>query len=209
MNILLAHGSSAASHAEQVRSLADTVGGLLGEEVGVAFLDDERLPDGARVLPLFLGEGTHVREDIPQLEAKSDCTLLPSLSAHAEAIAELAYDLATVHTRRLNVLFALYRFAGFEALAAALHNSNKRCSLVAMGSLHSEPSVSSVLQHWQGEGIDRVTLQPMLLFEGRTMDRVRGMTEGFGVTINPPLSGHDGFAALIAACLKETHDGIG
>jgi len=203
MNILLAHGSSDASYAEQLDMLANKVSGLLGESVGVSFLDGCRLPGGARVLPLLLGEGKHVREDLPKLAAISDCTLLPPLGSHAQAIAGFAYDLATQETRRINALFALYRFRGFEALTAALTAQNKRCSLVALASLHSQPSVQAVLQHWQEQGIGPITLQAMLLFEGRTLDRLRAIATGFKTTIAPVLSKHEAFATLVADCLKE------
>jgi len=203
MNILLAHGSSAASHAEQVQSLAETVSSLLGEAVGVSFIDDEKLPDGARVLPLFVGEGSHVRDDIPRLVASSCCTLLPPLAAHAGAIAGFAYDLVTQQSRRVNGLFALYRFGGFETLAAALHAQNKRCSQVALASMHSEPSLQAVLKHWREQAIDPVIIQPLLLFEGRTLDRLRRMADGYEIIMNPVISKHEGFPALIADCLKE------
>jgi len=203
MNTLLAHGSSDASHAEQVAALANTVSGLLGEAVGASFLGDDKLPDGARVLPLFLGEGAHVREDIPKLAAQSDCILLPPLARHAQKIAGIAYDLVSRESRRVNALFALYRFSGFEVLTAALNAQNKRCSLVAMASMHSEPSVQAVLQHWQQEGTGPIALQAMLLFEGRTLDRLRRASDGYDVSIMPVLSKHAAFATLIADCLKE------
>jgi sirohydrochlorin ferrochelatase len=66
MKTLLAHGSSDSRHEKQAQLLADNVSVLLGEEVSLAFLNDEKLPDGATVLPLFLGEGKYVREDIQQ-----------------------------------------------------------------------------------------------------------------------------------------------
>jgi hypothetical protein len=54
-----------------VEKLAGKVSTLLDEEIGTAFLGDDSLPKGATVLPLFLGEGKHVREDIPKLVATS------------------------------------------------------------------------------------------------------------------------------------------
>jgi sirohydrochlorin ferrochelatase len=203
MNILLAHGSSDSRHNDQVQALAEKVSNLLGEEVGTAHLGDDRLPQNATVLPLFLGEGKHVTEDIPKLAATSNCTLLPPLTDHADAITDLAVGMLTRETRRINALFALYRFSGFEKLAAALYAKAKICSKHALASLHSEPSLHSVLQHWRQEGVETISLQPMLLFEGRSMDRLRSMTAPFDTTMAPVLSAYDGFAEIIANCLRQ------
>ncbi|MDQ7000345.1 MAG: CbiX/SirB N-terminal domain-containing protein [Mariprofundus sp.] len=203
MKILLAHGSSDSRHGEQVKTLACKVSDLLGEEIGTAFLDDHALPEDATVLPLFLGQGKHVREDIPALIAASGCRLLPPLDHYADTIADMAVGHMTKETRRINALFVLYRFAGFEKLAAALYGRMKICSKHALASLHSEPSVNTVLQHWQQEDVKVISLQPMLLFEGKSMDRLRAMTEPFEISVAPVLSEHDGFAAWIADCLRE------
>ncbi|MFQ5519431.1 MAG: sirohydrochlorin chelatase [Mariprofundus sp.] len=204
MNILLAHGSSDSSHNTQVGTLADTVSALLGEEVGFAFLSDHKLPEGARVLPLFLGEGQHVSKDIPKLAAKSDCVLLPALAHHADAIADMAVDMLTRETRRINAMCVLYRFAGFEKLSAALYARVKVCSKHALASLHSEPSVNAVLQHWQQQGIDNISLQPMLLFEGHSLARLQGMIKDTKMQISsgPVLCEHEDFPALVAKCLS-------
>ncbi|MFQ5344570.1 MAG: sirohydrochlorin chelatase [Mariprofundus sp.] len=203
MYILLAHGSSDSRHVEQVKSLARNVSGLLGEEIAPAFLGDRALPEGATVLPLFLGQGKHVREDIPALVTASGCRLLPSLDHHADAIADMVISQMTKETRRISALFVLYRFAGFEKLASALYGRVKTCSKHALASLHSEPSVHTVLRHWQQEDVKAISLQPMLLFEGKSMDRLRAMTESFDISVAPVLSEYDGFAAWIADCLKE------
>jgi len=206
LKVLLAHGSSDSMHGKQVDILANKVSSLLGEEVGTAFLSDERLPAGAQVLPLFLGAGKHVTEDIPKLVETSACTLLPSLNEHAGQLVAMAYDELTRESKRINVLFALYRFAGFESLSAVIHSNNKRCSKVAIGSLHSEPSVTSVLNLWHSDGVESVTVQPMLLFGGHTLARVQSMIDSTpinNISLAPVLSEHDGFAAFIADCLRQ------
>jgi len=203
MKILLSHGSTDHRHGEQIKALADTVSGLLDAEVGVAFLSDGVLPNGAAVLPLFLGAGKHVSEDIPKLAAVSDCHMLPPLSENADQIAALALQELTRDTRRINAMFVLYRFGGFEQLDASIYAIAKSCSKHALASLHSEPSVTSVLQYWQQEGVSPVSLQPMLLFEGKSMDRLRTMVEPFDVFVAPVLSGHDGFVELVAQCFRE------
>jgi len=204
MNVLLAHGSSNASHSEQVQALAAKVSALLGEEVGVAYLNDQQLPQGARVLPLFLGEGKHVREDIPGLIAASHCELLPGLVDQSEAIADMAIDLITRDTRRINALFVLYRFAGFEKLATALYGKMKVCSKHALASLHSEPSVPSLLQHWQAEALNQVSVQPLLLFKGASLVRLQSMMNDIDIEISqgPVLSEHEAFSRLIADCFN-------
>ncbi len=208
MNILLAHGSSDARHGDAVRKLADDVSDILGDVVQAAFLSDESLPQGARVLPLFLGEGKHGAVDAPRLAEKSGAVLLPSLAAHADRIAEIAYDRVTTQGRRVSALFGLYRYAGFEALYAALHAQNKRCTLVAHGALHGEPTVASTLALWRADGIAPIKLQPMLLFDGKSIDEmaamaVEGDTGGDDVEILPVLSKGAGFGELIASLLKE------
>jgi len=202
MKILLAHGSTDIRHGEQMQTLACSVSELLGEAVGTAFLGDGKLPTGATVLPLFLGEGKHVREDLPAWVAASGCVLLPNLTASADTIAALALAELTKETRRINALFVLYRFGGFEKLAAALYGRVKTCSKHALASLHSEPSLTAVLEHWQEQGVQPVSLQPMLLFEGKSMDRLRAMCEPFDVNIHPVLSEYDDFPALVAQCFK-------
>ncbi|GAV19621.1 sirohydrochlorin cobaltochelatase [Mariprofundus micogutta] len=206
MKILLAHGSSDANHAKQVNNLADEVSCLLGEEVGAAFLSNERLANGATVLPLFLGAGNHVTEDIPKLVEASNCSLLPSLNEHANALVKMVYGHLTQESKRINVLFALYRFSGFTSLTAAIHSNNKSCSKVAMASMHSEPSVTSVLNHWHADGLKQVTLQPMLLFDGCSLARIHSMiaeSSHSDVTLAPVLSEHEGFAGLIANMFRE------
>lgn len=205
MNILLAHGSPDTRHGEQVRALGGKVSELLGEQVGTSFLSEKSLPEGSRVLPLFLGAGMHVLVDAPQLIRASGCEMLPPLENQAEKIAEMAMDLATCDTRRVNALFVIYSFSGFEKLAAELYKQSKRCSKMALAALHAEPSIKAVLEHWQDEGIKQVMLQPMLLFEGRTLDMVQAMTDHAAphITLGPVLAAHEAMPALIADCLRE------
>jgi len=204
MKVLLAHGSTASEHGEQLAVLAGNVSKLLGEEIGTACLDDQVLPEGATVLPLFLGEGKHVREDVPELVAASGGRLLPVLADSSDQIAELVVQDLTRETRRIHALFVLYRFSGFEQLAAALYGKAKVCSKHALASLHSEPSLAAVLQHWQLEGVKQVTLQPVLLFKGHSLSRCKSMLDDSTLEIRRAsvLSELDGFPSLIAELLK-------
>lgn len=202
--VLLAHGSSDARHAREVRGLGEKVSGLLGEAVGCAFLSDGKLPQGARVLPLFLGHGRHGLVDAPRLAEESGATLLPSLAEHAERIAELAYDRVTASGGCVNALFGLYRFSGFAAIHAALLARSRRCLRVACGALHAEPSLATVLRLWREDGVGPVRLQPMLLFEGASMALMRHQLQGEDVEILPALSQGDDFTALVVALLRDS-----
>ena len=208
MKLLLAHGPSDSINGEQVRALAENVSSLLTEEGGTAFLSYKKLPHDAQILPLFLGAGTHMSEDIPKLAAVSKCSLLAPLAEQSESNAALAYDALTLETKRINTLFAIYRFGGFESLVAALHASNKRCSQVAIASMHSDPSISSVLDLWHNDGLTQVTIQPMLLFAGHSLARVENMiTESMmNTTLAPVLSEYEGFAELVANLLRSSDE---
>lgn len=204
-NILLAHGSPDARHGDQVRQLAGKVSALLDDEVRVSFLSDESMPAGARVLPLFLGVGQHLRLDVPKLVRASGCQLLPPLASHADTLATMAMDLATRESRRLNVLLAIYRFFGFEELVAALYGQSGRCAKLAMASMHGEPSIGAVLRHWRDEGIVKITMQSVLLFDGFTCDKARATADrvaGLELSFGPPLAEHEGMPSFIADCLK-------
>ena len=89
MFTLLAHGSSHAAHAKQVKALAEQVASLLGKPVGTAFLSDKALPQGAVVLPLFLGDGKHMRHDVPKLIQSSGAKMLAPLFESADALSSL------------------------------------------------------------------------------------------------------------------------
>jgi sirohydrochlorin ferrochelatase len=206
MNILLAHGSPDSRHGEQVRKMADKVANILGEQVGASFLNEKSLPEGARVLPLFLGDGQHVLVDTPEFIGASGCEMLPPLANQAARIAEMAFDLVAEESRRVNTLFAIYRFSGFERLTTELYKQSKRCSKVALAALHASPSIEAVLEHWQTEDIKQVALQPMLLFEGHTLDMVRirvDYAKSPRIKYGPVLAKHEAMPVLIADCLKK------
>ncbi len=209
--MLLAHGSSDARHAGEARALARRVSGLLGQEVGCAFLSDVCLPEGACVLPLFLGMGRHARVDAPALAAKSGACLLPPLAAHADEVARMACERVAAMggegRRKACALFGLYHFVGFEALYAALHARNARFRLMAQAALHAEPSIASVLGLWREESVAPVWFQPMLLFSGRSLETMTRQASGENVNIMTPLAEMDGFASFIAGLLASARTG--
>lgn len=194
MRVLLAHGSSDSRHGEQVRELAAKASDLLKEEVSTAFLSDKQLPEDAVVLPLFLGEGVHVTKDAPEFAAASNCRLLPALGTQSDAIASLI-----LNNSSNNSIFLLYQAAGFEALLSRLQEHGP------VVCLHGEPSLTSLLHQQHGAGVSGITVQPVLLFPGHSLARVRSMISESAipdVTIAPVLSELDGFAGLVATCFR-------
>ncbi|MDQ6967309.1 MAG: CbiX/SirB N-terminal domain-containing protein [Mariprofundaceae bacterium] len=208
MFFLLAHGSSHAKHAQQVTALAKEVSALLEEEVGAVFLSDESLPQGASVLPLFLGNGRHMSQDVPQLMKASDATMLRPLVEAADELANLIIRKLTQTSKRLHVVFVVYQFTGFEKIVAALYKHGKGCSLIAVSALHGQPNINSVLHNIQKQGVKKVLLQPVLLFDGHSLNACKMMAEEaaiekkFEVEIMPVLVGIDGMVELIANRLK-------
>ncbi len=207
MNILLAHGSSDSRHATQAESLAERAAEELGTAIELRFLNSEKMPDGARVLPLLLGEGWHARNDIVRLAAASDCTMLPSLSDRAGSIAGMAGDLAAAaFSGEVSAIFAVYHFHGFETVSSELKSLESHFSRMALAAIYSSPNVGGVLAVWQSEGVKNMVVQPMALFEGRTMEKLRRTVaeSGIDAQVGPTLSAHAGFSAFIADCFRES-----
>ncbi len=208
MNILLAHGSSDSRHATQARTLAEQASEELGEPIELRYLNSESLPDGSTVLPLLLGEGWHARIDLKRLSEVSSCTMLPSLSSRAVPIACMAADLAKeTLSGDANAIFAVYHLAGFEAITGALMGLSARFNHLSVVEMHGSSSVTEQLLQWQDEG--EVVVQPMALFEGRTMESVRRNVErsGTGALVGPVLSSHIAFPAFVADCFRESSGG--
>jgi len=206
MFTLLAHGSSHAKHAEQVNVLARQVASILDEQVDVAFLSDETLPKDAKVLPLFLGHGKHLKQDVPALMQSSQATELPALADKADDIAKLIVSQLTQSSKRIHILFVVYQFTGFEKLVAALYQHAKGCSMAAMSALHGSPNIRSVLENIQAQGIKKVIVQPVLLFDGHSLDMCKVLAREVDIEldIKPALIETEGFAGLIANILKES-----
>jgi len=206
LNILLAHGSSDSRHAAEAERLAKSASQALGEAIELRFLNSESLPDGAKVLPLLLGEGWHAQVDIKRLSEASDCTMLPSLSSRAVPVACMASDLAKETTSgNQNTIFALYHLNGFEAIARALEGLKSRFEHMAVVEMYKSPNVAEQLAQWHEEGMQEIVVQPLALFEGRTMENVRRTVEESksAASIGPVLSSHTAFPAFIADCFRE------
>ncbi|NOR72996.1 MAG: hypothetical protein GQ467_03910 [Mariprofundaceae bacterium] len=179
----------------------------MGEAIEVHYLDTEALPEGARVLPLLLGEGWHARNDISRLSQASDCSMLPSLSDRASSIAGMAGDMASdTLSGGGNTIFALYHFRGFEAVSSELKGLESHFSRMALAAIYSSPNVGEVLAEWNDEEVKNILVQPLALFEGRTMEKLRRIIAESDVDAltGPVLSSHTGFPAFIADCFRES-----
>lgn len=206
MNILLAHGSPDPRHREQAAQLASHAEAELGDEVRPAFLDDGQIPRGARVLPLFVGEGRHAREDAARLAERCNGKLLPPLSEAAGQLADIGVSMATsILGAREPVIFAFYRFRGFERLLAAVYAQRKRLARMSMASLHGVPDCMDMVRFWQGEAAQRLAVQPMLLFAGRSLDAAAaGMASSEAqVAWGEPLAAHADMPRLVAERLRK------
>ncbi|MDT8376645.1 MAG: hypothetical protein RQ867_07910 [Mariprofundaceae bacterium] len=207
MNILLAHGSSDSRHAAQAQLLAEKAAEELGAAIELRFLGSEKMPEGAKVLPLLLGEGWHAKVDLKRLSEASSCAMLPSLSGRSVPVACMAGDLArTTLPGDANALFAVYHLEGFEAMTRALKGLTAHFNRLSVVGMHGSSSVIEQLHQWQEEG--DIVVQPMALFEGRTMESVRRSVEQSGIRalIGPVLSSHAAFPAFIADCFRASYE---
>jgi hypothetical protein len=63
-----------------------------------------------------------------------------------------------------------------------------------------------VLAEWNDEEVKNILLQPLVLFEGRTMEKLRRIVaeSDTDALTGPVLSSHAGFPAFIADCFRES-----
>jgi sirohydrochlorin ferrochelatase len=201
MNILLAHGSPDSRHREQAAELAARASAVLGDEVRPVFLDDTDVPRGARVLPLFLGEGRHAGADAEAFSQRFAGTLLPPLADVAGQLSEMAVSMAAgLVGQREPAIFVFYRFRRFERLVAEVYAQRKRLPKMSMASLHGKPGSADMVRFWEGQGVKRLAVQPMLLFGGQSLD---AMSAGFGsstlqIICGEPLASHEDMPQLVA-----------
>jgi sirohydrochlorin ferrochelatase len=205
MNLLLAHGSPDPRHREQAAGLAARAQVVLGDEVRAAFLDDTEFPHGARVLPLFLGEGRHAGADAEDFAQRFAGTLLPPLAQAVVELAEMAVSMAEVLAgSREPAIFAFYRFRHFERLVAGVYAQRKRLPRMSMASLHGAPSCTDMVHFWEGQGVTRLAVQPMLMFGGQSLD---AMAAGVGsstlqIIFGEPLAAHADMPRIVADRLR-------
>lgn len=205
MNILLTHGSGDAAHGESAARLAESVADKLGADVSVFRLGDE-LPKGGCVMPLFLGAGKHLREDVPAMLQASKARRVPGPADDADAMAALLAECpAVVRGRCRAVIFVLYRLLGATALTAALYRESKRFPLPAVAALHGECHWTGVLELWRREGQTEMIVQPALLFPGVSLNELRSQADASGleVYIGEPLAELPGFVEWVAKQFRE------
>jgi len=205
LNILLSHGSPNDVHRHTVEALCGKVAQALGEEVYAAFLGDD-LPQGARVLPLFLMHGRHLEKDVPKMMGSADARLITGPAEYPSDMAQMALELAVEQRKKQRaVMFVLYHLGATEALMAELYERSKKFSLPAVAALYGQCDVASVLRLWKEEGIVDVLVQPVLLFPGHSMDTLSGVADASGLEVSTGrvLSAHPQFANWLAAQFRE------
>jgi len=200
VNILLSHGSPNVQHRQAVEALALSVGTLLGEAAEAVFLGDT-LPDGARVVPLFLLYGRHLQVDIPAMAKGRDIEILGAPADDSAAMAGMALEIAgQTRGKQRAVMFAFYKLLAGEALMAQIYELGRKFSLPSVAGLHGTANVASVLELYREEGMKDAYIQPMLLFPGHSLDRLEeaANASGLEVQIGPVLSRHPEFALWLA-----------
>jgi sirohydrochlorin ferrochelatase len=201
MNLLLAHGSPDLRHREQAADLAARASEALGDEVRAVFLDDADVPHGAKVLPLFLGEGRHAGADAEGFAQRFAGTMLPSLADAAGQLAEMGVSMAAgLVGLREPAIFVFYRFRRLERLVAGVYAQRKRLPKMSMASLHGKPGTADMVRFWEGQGVKHLAVQPMLLFGGQSLD---AMSAGIGsstlqIICGEPLAAHADMPRLVA-----------
>jgi len=205
LNILLSHGSPDEAHRKALEALALRVSDELGGPVSIAFLGDV-LPEGAKVLPLFLTQGRHLRNDVPAMIQSADACLLEGPADNPEEIARMALELAVAaRMKQRAVMFVLYRLSGAQALMAGLYECTKKFPLPAVAGLYGQCAAASVLRLWKSEGLKDVLIQPVLLFPGHSMDALKdtAAASGLDIAIGPALCEHPAFPAWLAGRFRE------
>jgi sirohydrochlorin ferrochelatase len=214
LNILLAHASPDGGYRQAAIRLASGLARELDEDVRIHFLDEEDLPTGGRVLPLFLGEGKHVTRDVRIMAKRAGWRLLPALNHLADEIATMLTARAkNLDTRARAVMLAPYRFTGMEAFIAALYKHSRRLRLPSIAAVHGSPDVDDVLKLLRQEGAHPVALQPALIFPGKSYGRIIDISEqyrkkGMEITVGEPLAADEEFVALLARQFREKNEAL-
>ncbi len=210
MNILLAHGSPDEVYKQAAKELVSDVTKELNEPVCIHFLDEKKVMKGGRVLPLFLGEGKHVTQDVQTMAEHANWQLLPSLSACADELAVMLTTAAReLDARAKAVLLAPYRFTGMQEFVAALYKHSRRLPLPAIASVYGSPNVQDVLNLWQREEVGPVALQPALVFPGKSYSYLidiaeKYRAEGIKLAMGKPLSAQSRFIDLLVRLFRES-----
>ena len=178
---------------------------ILGEAVNTAFLGDD-LPEGAKVLPLFLTHGRHLENDVPKMAEVSGVQLIAGPAEYPDKMAEMALELAVgQRNKQRAVMFALYRLGDAQDLMAEVYERSKKFPLPSIAALHGQCKAASVLALWKAEAITDALIQPVLLFPGHSMDALIELAKSsdLGFSMGPVLSDHPRFAEWLAGCFQE------
>ncbi|MDQ7001506.1 MAG: CbiX/SirB N-terminal domain-containing protein, partial [Ghiorsea sp.] len=145
--------------------------------------------------------------DVPQLIQAAQATMLAPLFEHSDALAALVVSELTQDSKRIHLMFSGYQFTGFGRLVASLYQQSKGCTMAAMSALHGSPNISNVLQNIQVQGVKKIIIQPVLLFDGHSLDMCTTLAKQVDIEldIKPALVETTGFAALIADILTPAH----
>jgi len=146
-----------------------------------------------------------MRKDVRALIEQAEATMLTTLAEHADGIAALLVQRLTQASKRIHVVFTLYQFIGFEKMLTALYKQSKGCSLVAMATLHGSPNINSVLHALQQQGVKKLVLQPVLMFDGHSLDACREAAKAVGmdVEMQPALANIDAMSVWVAAQFQQ------
>jgi len=205
LNFLLSHGSPDDVHRQAVESLAGQVATCLGEQVQTAFLG-HALPEGARVLPLFLTHGRHLQQDVPSMVTDNGARLIAGPADFPIHVASMAMDLAVARRgKQRAVMFALYRLLGAQALMASIFTLSRKFPLPALAGMHGQCDVDSVLGLWSADGLSQALIQPVLLFPGKSLDRLAqyATDSEMDIEVGRPLSEHADFPDWLAQRFRE------
>jgi len=205
LNYLLSHGSPNDAHLKAVEALAHQVTSCLGERVQAVFLG-HALPEGARVLPLFLTRGRHLQKDVPAMISASRAMLVAGPADFPMDVARMAMDMAVAERgKQRAVMFALYRLMGARGLMADLYTLSRKFPLPAIAGVHGQCDVESVLGLWNADGISQALIQPVLLFPGESLARLEACASDreMDIVVGRPLSEHADFPSWLAERFRE------
>lgn len=207
--IFAAHGTRDPRGQATIAELCNMVATRLpGVEVRLGWVDvieptlDSVMLDDAVLVPVFLGNGYHVRNDVPQAAALASGVITTSalgpapevLSAVRERLMESGVRPDAVVLGAAGSSDPLSRA---EAAAAAALLENGLGIPVRVGFLSAaEPAVSHVVEQLHGEGYRRVVIASYLLAPGYFQDRLRNCG---AEAVSSPLGAHPDLADMIAA----------
>ena len=206
--IFAAHGTRDPRGQTTIATLCEMVAARLpGVEVRLGWVDvieptlASVIVDDAVLVPVFLGTGFHVRNDVPQAAAlASNVTTTAALGPAPEVLTAVRERLMESGVRPDAVVLGAAGssdpLSRAEASAAAALLENGLGIPVRVGFLSAaEPAVCEVVEELRAEGRRRVAIASYLLAPGFFQDRLRhcGADE-----VSSPIGAHPDVADMIA-----------